>query len=108
MVSLDERVSRLEAKMESLATKEDLAILRADMVEQMATMRSDMMDQMAVLRADMTEQLAINRSDMIDRIGQQRAESKEMETRLIKWMVGTVLAGMTLAASLTVALQNLL
>lgn len=61
--------------MDSLATKEDVAILRAD---------------------------------MIDQLGQQRAESKEMETRLIKWMVGTVLAGMTLAASLTVALQNLL
>lgn len=72
--------------MDSLATKEDLAILRADMIEQ----------------------LAKHRADMIDRMGQQRAETKEMETRLIKWMVGTVLAGMTLAASLTVALQNLL
>ena len=83
--------------MESLATKEDVATLRGDMTEQMAT-----------LRADMTEQMATLRADMIDRMGQQRAESKEMETRLIKWMVGTVLAGMTLAASLTVALQNLL
>ena len=61
--------------MDSLATKEDLATLRADIIEQ---------------------------------LGKQRAETKEMETRLIKWMVGTVLAGMTLAASLTVALQNLL
>ena len=86
MVSLDDRVSRLGGKMESLATKEDLATLRADMIEQ----------------------LAKHRADMIDRMGQQRAETKEMETRLIKWMLGTVLAGMTLAASLTVALQNLL
>ena len=75
MVTLDERVGRLEGKMDSLATKEDLAIMRAD---------------------------------IIDRMGQQRAETKDMETRLIKWMAGTVLAGMTLAASLTIALQNLL
>ncbi len=86
MVSLDERVSGLEGKMGSLATKEDLA----------------------VLRADLTEQLSQHRADMIERMGQQWPESKELETRLIKWMVGSVLAGMTLAASLTVALQNLL
>ena len=61
--------------MDSLATKEDLATLRAEIIEQ---------------------------------LGKQRAESKEMETRIIKWMVGTVLAGMALASSLTVALQNLL
>ncbi len=37
-----------------------------------------------------------------------RVEISQMETRLIKWMVGAVLAGMALAASLTIALQNLL
>ena len=64
MVTLDERVSHLKGKIDSLATKEDVANLRA--------------------------------------------EISQMETRLIKWMVGTVLAGMALAASLTIALQNLL
>ena len=64
MVTLDERVSHLEGKIDSLATKEDVANLRAEM--------------------------------------------SRMETRLIKWMVGIVLAGMALAASLTIALQNLL
>ena len=64
MVTLDERVSHLKGKIDSLATKEDVANLRAEM--------------------------------------------SQMETRLIKWMVGTVLAGMALATSLTIALQNLL
>ena len=64
MVTLDERASHLEGKIDSLATKEDVANLRV--------------------------------------------EISQMETRLIKWMVGTVLAGMALAASLTIALQNLL
>ena len=64
MVTLDERVSHLKGKIDSLATKEDVANLRA--------------------------------------------EISQMGTRLIKWMVGTVLAGMALAASLTTALQNLL
>ena len=75
MVTLDERVSHLEGKINSLATKEDVANLRADVTGQLANLR---------------------------------AETKEMETRIIKWMVGTVLAGMALAASLTIALQNLL
>ena len=64
MVTLDERVSHLEGKIDPLATKEDVANLRVEM--------------------------------------------SQMETRLIKWMVGIVLAGMALAASLTIALQNLL
>ncbi len=75
MVTLDERVSHLEGKINSLATKEDVANLRADVTGQLANLR---------------------------------AETKEMETRIIKWMVGSVLAGMALATSLTIALQNLL
>ena len=70
MVTLDERVSRLEGKMDSLATKEDLAILRADIIEQ---------------------------------LGKQRAETKEMEARIIKWTMGAVLAGMALAVSVGIA-----
>ena len=41
-------------------------------------------------------------------VGNLRAEQKEMETRLIKWMVGTVLTGMILASSLTLVVQNLI
>ncbi len=64
METLEQRVSYIEGKIDSLATKEDVANMRA--------------------------------------------ENKEMETRLIKWMVGSVLTGMAIASSLTVALQNLL
>ena len=70
MVTLDDRVSRLEGKMDSLATKEDLATLRADMIEQ---------------------------------LGKQRADTKEMEARIIKWTMGAVLAGMALATSVGIA-----
>ena len=75
METLDRRVSHIEGKINSLATKEDVANLRADMIEQLAN---------------------------------QRAESKEMETRLIKWMVGTVLAGIAVATSLAISLQNVI
>ena len=92
MVTLDDRVSRLEGKMDSLATKEDLATLRADMTQQLANHRADMMDQITSLRAEVIEQL-----------GQQRAETKEMEARIIKWTMGAVLAGMALATSVGIA-----
>ena len=46
MVSLDERVSGLEGKMEALATKEDLAVLRADLTEQLSQHRAGMIDRM--------------------------------------------------------------
>ena len=71
MVCLEERVSYLEGKIDSLATKEDVGNLRAEM-------------------------------------GILRAEQKELETRLIKWTVGTVLTGMILASSLTLVVQNLI
>ena len=57
--------------MDSLATKEDLAILRAE---------------------------------IIDQLGKQRAETKEMEARIIKWTMGAVLAGMAVANSEGIAL----
>ncbi len=81
MVTLDDRVSRLEGKMDSLATKEDLATLRADMIEQ----------------------LAKHRAEMIEQLGKQRADTKEMEARIIKWTMGAVLAGMALATSVGIA-----
>ena len=64
MVRTEERISYLEGKIDSLATKED--------------------------------------------VGNLRAEQKELETRLIKWTVGTVLTGMILASSLTLVVQNLI
>ena len=110
MVTLDERVGRLEGKMESLATKEDLATLRADMTDQMAGLRTDMTDQMATLRADMMEQMASLRTDMTEQLGQQRTEIMEMqarilgmESRMLKWTMSTVLAGMALAVTIGVA-----
>ena len=86
METLDQRVSHIEGKIDSLATKEDVANLRADMAHQLSNHRADVAQQLA----------------------NQRAESKEMETRLIKWMVGTVLAGIAVATSLAISLQNVI
>ena len=70
MVSLDERVSRLEAKLDSLATKEDLANLKADVTEKLANVQAGM---------------------------------KELEGRLIKWTMGTVMFGMAIVVSIAIA-----
>ncbi len=96
--------------MDSLATKEDVATLRADMIDQLATLRADMTDQLVTLRADMTDQLVTLRTDMMEQLGQQRAETKEMEARIIgmearmlKWTMSTVLVGMALAVTVGIA-----
>lgn len=81
-MTLEQRVSHIEGKLNSVATKEDVANLRVELTDRIGNLQMEMAN--------------------------QRAENKEMETRIIKWMVGTVLAGMALASSLTIALQNLL
>ena len=80
MTTSEERLSRLEGVYEHLATKADLAEVKADVAEVKAEMAH------VATKADLALQ----------------------ETRLIKWMIGTVVTGMAAAAAVAVAVDRLL
>jgi hypothetical protein len=76
------RLTRLETSHEHLATKEDIANLRTDM----ANLRTEMAD----LRTEMAKEMA------------------NMKADLIRWMVGSVIAGLTAAVGLTALILRIL
>ena len=48
------------------------------------------------------------RSDMNDKFGSLRSDMSAMETRILKWMVGTVISGMAVAVAMAVAIVQIL
>ena len=70
MVTMEERVSFLEGKMDSVATKEDLGGVR----EQIAELRGDMSE----LKGEVREQIAELRGDMSELKGEVREQIAEL------------------------------
>jgi F0F1-type ATP synthase membrane subunit b/b' len=77
MTTVESRLSRLEGVYEHLATKADIAELRAEMQSANAELRAEMQSANAELRAEMQSANA-----------ELRAEMQEMKVTLIKWVVG--------------------
>ena len=80
MTTIEQRLSRLEGVYDHLATKADLAEVKTEMTH-LAT-KVDL----AMLETRMAQ----------------------MEARIVKWVVGTVITGMGVAAAVAVAVDRLL
>ena len=94
MTTSEERLSRLEGVYEHLATKADVAEVKAEVTEvkgDVAGLKTDV----AGLKTDVAH-LAT------------KADMALQETRLIKWMIGTVVTGMAAAAAVAMAVDRLL
>ena len=87
MTTSEERLSRLEGVYDHLASKADVAEVRTEM--------ADVKADVAGVKAEMAH-LAT------------KADLALQETRLIKWMIGTVVTGMAAAAAVAVAVDRLL
>jgi hypothetical protein len=94
MTTSEERLSRLEGVYEHLATKADVAEVRIEMAE----FRTEMADVKADVAGVKTEMAHLA----------TKADMALQETRLIKWMIGTVVTGMAAAAAVAVAVDRLL
>ena len=79
MVTLEERVSRLEGGYEHLATKADLSDLRADLKTDIARVESRL-----------------------------EAKLASLESRLLRWMIGMVLTSIVVASSVATLIQGFL
>ena len=94
MTTSEERLSRLEGVYDHLASKADMAEVKAEVTEvkgDVAGLKTDV----AGLKTDVAH-LAT------------KADMALQETRLIKWMIGTVVTGMAAAAAVPVAVDRLL
>jgi multidrug efflux pump subunit AcrA (membrane-fusion protein) len=83
-----------DADLNVLATKADLAQLRADLQQQIAELRADLQQQIAELRADLQQQIAAVRSDLQQQIAALRGDIQrdiaETKADILKWMFGMI------------------
>lgn len=114
--NLERRVAAIEAVLPTLATKADLAELRAEMhseneklrVELRAEMHSGNEKLLATIRVE-NEKL---REKLLDRIAlvhqEMRAEVREMHASMFRWMVTTLIAMLIAFSGFFIGLGNLL
>ena len=88
MATVEQRLTRLEAVYEHLATKADIADLRAEMKADFGRLES----QTADLRAEMKADSGNLRAEMKADSGNLRAEMHRINATLIRWLV-SLMAG---------------
>jgi hypothetical protein len=86
-------VSAILAVIPHLATKADVADVRAAVAEA----RADVLEQVGQVRADLSAQIGELRADLSAGLGQAQANLAAAETAIIKWIIATVLASAALA-----------
>jgi hypothetical protein len=88
---------------------EDLSVRMARMETDVSWIKREMATKadLADLRTELKDEIGSQRAEPKGESGSQRAEMFAMETRIIKWMVGTTLTGMGMTAAVTVALLKL-
>jgi hypothetical protein len=107
--NMEHRVTSLEARWDAivptLATKADVAELRAEMQQSFADMRAEMQQSFAEMRAEMQESSAEIRMEMRQSFGDVRAEMQRMSSDNKSWLLATVLTiiGTMLAAILGIS-----
>lgn len=105
---IDEKHARAHAEgldqalREEVATKSDIASVKAEIAELRADTKADIAAvkvEIASVRADITELRADTKADITELRADTRAEIARMETSLIKWFVGTAIAMVTIGAA---------
>jgi hypothetical protein len=90
----DVRAAVVEARADVL---EQVGQVRADLPAQVGQVRTDLTAQIGHLRADLAAQIGELRADLSAGLGQAQANLAAAETAIIKWIIATVLASAALA-----------
>lgn len=90
------QVSAIAAVMPHLATMADVAELRVEMRSESGSVRSETSSQISSARGEISSL----KGEMGSQVGQLRGEISAVESRIIKWIVATVIATAGLAFSI--------
>ena len=84
----------------SFASKDDLnglrdefTLFKIDVATQFAELRAEMDSKFADMSVEMNQKFAELRVEMNEKFAEQSADADNRERRIVKWVVGTVLAG---------------
>ncbi|CAJ2375948.1 MAG: hypothetical protein IBGAMO2_160036 [Arenicellales bacterium IbO2] len=93
---LHTRMTRMETTLQFVATKEDLAALRGEMLRLHEATKADMAALRGEMRGDMSELRTELRGEMNARFAEQAVAREEAQSRMLKTLIGTAC---TLAAT---------
>ena len=96
MTTPDERLTRLEAERQHLATKEDITRLEGATKENMARLEGATKEDMARLEGIIRESVA-----------QTHAAISQLEARQIRWLIGLMAGSVAAATAIAVFIQRL-
>ncbi len=117
--TIEERVSYVEGRMDSLATKEDLADLKGELKDEMATLRGALKGEAASLRSELMGGMASLRGELMGEAASLRSELKggmaslrgdivaaiaTAEVRITRWIVGSMIASVAVISAIAIAI----
>ena len=108
MTTMEQRVSVLEGIYPHLATKEDVAGVRAEV----AQLRGDLSTEIAQTRGDLSTEIVQTRGDLTSAMARYRgdltAEIARSESRMVRWMAAWTIGGMLGIAGLVITVAKFL
>ena len=108
MTTMEQRVSVLEGIYPHLATKEDVAGVRAEV----AQLRGDLSTEIAQTRGDLSTEIVQTRGDLTSAMaryqGDLTAEIARSESRMVRWMAAWTIGGMLGIAGLVITVAKFL
>ena len=98
--ALKVQVGSIVTMLPFLATKADIADLRTELKTEIGGLRAELKSDVADLRTELKTDIGGLRAELKSDIGGLRTEVASLETRIIKWMIATVLTASGVAFSL--------
>ena len=115
--ALEVTVSHIDGQMGHVAMKEDVERLytlietvRGELRAEIETVRGELRTEIETVRGELRTEIQTVRGELRTEIqtlrGEDRAERYRMETRMIKWVVGAILANAAITGSLVYGLTR--
>lgn len=79
-----------QASQEQLATKLDLAEVKAELKTEIQSLRTELKDEIAAVRTELRGDIATVRTDMTTLRGELRAEIRDAKNSMLTWTIGVL------------------
>ena len=79
-----------QASQEQLATKLDLAEVKAELKTEIQSLRTELKDEIAAVRTELRGDIAAVRTDMATLRGELRAEIRDAKNSMLTWTIGVL------------------
>ena len=105
---IESRFVRIETRLDSMATKEDLANSVGDLRTDMATRFGELDTRLEARFGEQDAKFEARFGELKTEIANLKIDNANLRTEMIRWIVGTVAVGSTIVVSLVTVIDRLL